>query len=165
MRIDTILLLLVVAISLLGCQHVPKPVTRSGGLVIGTGAVRVDVWVSDACPQDGETVTARATVTNGTIEPHVYDSKDQSVLDLIVTTGGTGGVTTRWSDGKALTPDLTHLELQPGQSKTIEMDLRVPDSGALYDATATLYYSNKFNPAGAYVSFAGPHGCSIIDLP
>jgi hypothetical protein len=27
----------------------------------------------------------------------------------------------RWSDGKPLTADLTHLQLKPGESKTIEM--------------------------------------------
>jgi len=32
----------------------------------------------------------------------------------------------RWSDGKPLTRELTHLELKPGELKTIEMTL-TPD--------------------------------------
>lgn len=164
MRKDVILLLLVLAISLLGCQHVPKPAISTSTLNLGGEGVVTEIWVSDACPQTGEIITARATVTNETSKTQVFDSKDHPVLDLAVGRVGEGAFP-RWSDGKALTPDLTHLELQPGQSKTIQMDLTISDNAALYRAGATFNYDAKGFPIVAGVSFAGPHGCSIIDLP
>ncbi len=164
MRNYVILVWFALAISLLGCQHVPKPASDSGVVSIDSIVV-VEVWVSDKCPENGEIITARATVINKGTKTQVIDLKDRPVLDLAVGKVGEGAFP-RWSDGKALTSDLTHLELQPGQSKTIQMTVTISDNTALYRAGATLYYSAKFpDSVEAGVSFAGPHGCSIIDLP
>jgi len=165
MRRGVILLSLVVAISLFGCQHVPNPVSASSVVSIDSILV-VEVWVSDKCPENGKDITVRATVTNKGTKTQVLDSKDQPVLDLIVTTGGTGGVKTRWSDGKALTPDLTHLELQPGQSKTIEIDRRVTNLNNRFSVEAALFDPARFySPVMPYVLIAPQYGCNIIDLP
>jgi hypothetical protein len=162
-----VLALLVVADFVYDKLYLQQPATGLGGAIIGNGLVAIDVWVSDRCPENGEIVTVRATATNKTIQPQVLELKDQPVFDLGVGIWGTSP--TRWSDGKALTPDLTRLELQPGQGKTIQMDWRVADSTTEYYATATLDYSSAFpnamfnNPdiASATVRFGGWMGCSI----
>lgn len=77
----------------------------------------VTIWLSQRCPDYGETVTLRATVTHRDLRPLVVELKDQPVFDIVV---GYPEVA-RWSEGKPLTPDLTRIELKPGQSKTIEM--------------------------------------------
>jgi len=80
----------------------------------------------------------RATVTNKTSKTQTFETTDVPVLDLLVAYGKGAQ---RWSDGKPLTPDLTHLELQPGQSKTIEMDwIAQPTVGVV---VATFFYSDR----------------------
>jgi hypothetical protein len=49
----------------------------------------------------------------------IIDAKTRPVLDLVV--GGVKGKGFVWSDGKALNPDITRLELKPGQEKTIDV--------------------------------------------
>ncbi len=55
------------------------------------------------------------------------------------------GPIVRWSDGKLLTPDLTRLELKPGESKAIEMDwvVKQPSSGYVFYADANFVYSTR----------------------
>ena len=133
--------LFVLALGLVGCGgHVPNPVTSSSGVNLGGQAVTVDMWASDNCVQPGNVVTLRATVTNKTSKTQVFELKDRPVFDLVVETGGR---TTRWSDGKALTSDLTRLELQPGQSKTIEMDWKALCCDNLV-AGADFFYDARF---------------------
>ena len=120
MRRQIILPMFVLALGLVGCGfHVPHPETTSSVVGIGGGPIVVDMWANDNLVQPGETVKFRATVTNKTSEIFLIDLKDQPVLDIVTKSGGQ---VIRWSDGKALTSDLTHLELKPGESKTIEMD-------------------------------------------
>lgn len=81
------------------------------------------------CASPGDTLTVHATITNNDPHTQVVDLTDQPVLDLVI--GYSSGTTTgnrsiRWSDSKPLTPDLTRLELKPGQSKSIEMKVVVP---------------------------------------
>ncbi len=120
MRRQIILPMLILALGLVGCGiHIPNPVTTSSVVGIGGGPVVVDVWASDNLVQPGETVKLRATVTNKPTQTFLVDLKDQPVLDIVAKSQNR---VTRWSDGKVLTSDLTRLELQPGESKTIEMD-------------------------------------------
>lgn len=154
--------------------YLRQPATGLGGVGIGNGngSLQINVWISNQCPKSGDIITVRGTATNKTLQPRVFELSGKPVFDLQVADRYTR-TATRWSDGKALTPDLTRLELEPSQSKIIEMKYTVPNSGDLYNATANLDYSSlfpnamyKFNDvASATVSFAGPHGCSIIDLP
>ncbi len=120
MRRQIILPMLTIALGLVGCGfHIPNPVASSSGVNLGGQAVTVDMWANDNLVQPGETVKLRATVTNKTTKIFSVDLKDQPVLDIVTKSGGQ---VIRWSDGKALTSDLTHLELKPGESKAIEMD-------------------------------------------
>ncbi len=120
MRRQIILPMLTIALGLVGCGfHIPNPVASSSGVNLGGQAVVVDMWASDNLVQPGETVKFRATVTNKTAKTFSVDLKDLPVLDIVIYVQSK---TTRWSDGKALTSDLTHLELKPGESKAIEMD-------------------------------------------
>jgi len=102
---------------LLGCSPGAKSVTAGYSQFI-----YVELWTNNGCPRVGETVTLRATVTNQSSEPFHAELVDQPVLDLFV--GGT-----RWSERKPLSPDLTQLDLKPGESKSIEMQYVVKAGG------------------------------------
>jgi Intracellular proteinase inhibitor len=147
-------------------QQLHNPATKSGGVRVGNGEVALDLWVSDPCPQDDETITLRATVTNKTNQTQVLQSGGQPVLNLAI--GGPERTQTQWSDGKMLTPDLTHLELQPGQSKSIDMNYKVYDTWNAYYASATLSESAaSWQSANVWLPIAARagHGCVAIDLP
>jgi len=79
--------------------------------------ILVTLWASKNCLDYGETVTLRATATNQGSLPFAIELTDRPVFDIVVGYPEEA----RWSAGKPLTPDLTRLELKPGQSKTIEM--------------------------------------------
>ncbi len=109
----TLTILLATAFSLAGCRGGPvSKENRRGNLF-------VELWASKSCADYGEIVMIRATATNRDSRPLIVELKDQPVFDIIV--GSPVTRMTRWSTGKPLTPDLTRLELKPGESKTIEM--------------------------------------------
>ena len=91
------------------------------------GEFVVTMWASDGCPDTGAMVTLRATLTNDSSQTQVVNLNDQPVLDIII--GNPDRSTVRWSTGKALTPDLTRLELKPTESKTIEMQWKMQWEG------------------------------------
>jgi len=100
------------------------------GSAVREGLV-VEIWASADLVQLGDRVKLRATVTNetnrmSTRRVHIVDLKDRPVFDIVVETD-MRQVLARWSDGKALTRDLTYIELKPGESRTIEMDYKVSD--------------------------------------
>jgi len=70
------------------------------------------------------------------------------VFDLIITDYNGEH---RWSDGKDLTPELTLLELQPGQSKTIEMNWVVQPLTSSLSVNAVLipYSTDSLGPVTA----------------
>ena len=121
------LAVLALASLLIACSHKPDPVYDTSVVDAG-GTLLVEIWASDSCVQTGDTVHLRATVTNKSAKAWQVALKDQPVLDIIVGFNQPKYIT-RWSDGKAMTPDLTRLELNPGKVKTIEMDWQVPKSG------------------------------------
>jgi len=109
---------------LLGGCRAPQPATGSS---IIEGIV-VDVWASSDCVQRGEMVHLRTTATNHGSKTFSVDLTNRPILDLVVKTSGK---TTRWSDGKPLTLELTHLQLKPGESKSIEMNWHAQGSDSL----------------------------------
>ncbi|MBI4786324.1 MAG: hypothetical protein HY782_04680 [Chloroflexi bacterium] len=113
--------LLILVMSLLGCSRPSQPISSTGGIDYTT----VEMWASSDCVQPGEHVQLRATVTNKGSQTQVVDLKDQPVLDIVF--GNPGNPFRRWSNGRPLAPELTQLELKPGEFKTIEMDW-VPDA-------------------------------------
>jgi hypothetical protein len=129
-------MLILIALTLLlsGCYG---PVSTTSGVGIGESSsdfIIVEMWASTSCAQPGDTVHLRATATNTSNRvTWTVDMKDEPVFDITAPI--------RWSAGKPLTPDLTHLELKPGESKSIEMDYVVPKrlSGIVF-AQAQFYY-------------------------
>ncbi len=115
------------------------------------------MWASDNCVQPGDIVVLRATVENRTFKTQIFESKDRPVFDLAVETGG---VTSHWSDGKTLAPDLTRLELQPGQSKAIEMDWKASCCDII-GAGAIFYFDTEGPPLAPGVLINV--GCGILD--
>jgi hypothetical protein len=100
------------AFLLLGCMH------QTVSYTLGGNPYKVEIWASDACPDVSETLTLRATVTNVGSRIQTVELVDQPVLDIVVNVQGKDY---RWSEGKPATPDLTRIELKPGESKNIEM--------------------------------------------
>ncbi len=149
MRWHLIFVIAVLAFMLLGCS---KPVSSTSGVDIG-GTMLVEVWASSDCTQPGDRITLRATVTNHTTKKQVIELTDQPVLDIVVRNQGPP---VHWSDGKLLTPDLTRLELKPGESKAIEMDWTVksPSSGSVFYVDSYFVY----NPRAP----GGPAGSSVL---
>ncbi len=122
---------LLAMVLLLGCRA-SKPATSSSVIE----GIVVDVWASSDCIQPGETLRLRATATNRGTRAHSVQLSDRPVLDLVVRATDK---TTHWSDGKPITPNLTSLELKPGESKTIEMNWLVQCCDSLY-VTASFAY-------------------------
>ncbi len=143
MRLRLILALLALSFLLLGCLS--KPVSSTSGVDIG-GTLLVEIWASSDCTRPGDKITIRATVTNKGSRTQVIELQDQPVLDIWV--GSATSVLARWSDGKALTPELTRLELKPNESRMIEMDWVVaqPASGTVLSFQAPFVYSPRFPP-------------------
>ncbi len=143
MRHYSWLVLIFVAVFLAGCLP-SGPVSQSDG-VHGAENYTVRIWASTDCPSDNQTITVRARVTNDGPQTEVAQSDDEPVLDILVTPLGTGNEevpgTIRWSDGKSLTPDLTRLELKPGESKSIE--LQFPFHAFAYSASARFVHAAK----------------------
>ncbi len=133
-------LVLLLLIFLVACTSAPGPKSSK----IWVDDITVEIWASTACAPPGETVTFRATVTNYGSRPFAVELNDQFVLDIqIKDSPGNANeeiITVHWSDGKPLTADQTRLELNPGQSRTIEMQRTM---GA---RTSALYVSARFIP-------------------
>ena len=92
----------------------------------GSDGLVVELWASNECPRTGDTVTIRATLINQRAQPLRVDLVDHPVLDIAIGNPDTTNI--RWSSGKSLTPEITQLELQPGESKTIEMQYRIDNT-------------------------------------
>ncbi len=88
----------------------------------GQGFLFVDLWANTRCPKAGDTVIARAMVQNKDQYAEVIELKDRPVFDVSIAFNQQGGSLVKsWSDGKPLTPELTRIELKPGESRTIEV--------------------------------------------
>ncbi len=140
MRPYAILFLSFLAILLTGCR-VPQPTSDSRVVNIG-GALVVEVWASTDLAQLGQTVKLRATARNETTHPFSVELNEHPVLDLVISDGV---ATSRWSEGKPLTTELTQLELKPGESKVIELDFTVTRCCNSVGAVAEFIYSSKFD--------------------
>jgi hypothetical protein len=156
----TVFCLLALAV-LIGCS---RPVRGSHGIggIQGT-QVQIAIVASDNCAKQGKTVKLVATVTNLGDSVLTIQLENKPVLDIQVRYETLNGSTTvegkqRWSDGKALTPELVYLQLQPGESKTIEMDwiAQPPTRGRnVVDAQGILQYGvNESDVAIAHAYFS-----------
>lgn len=129
MQYRFILVASILTLVLIGCR--PRSVTDTAT----AGDFVISLWVSTYCAQRGETMTARATITNRSAETQIVESQDQPVFDLIF---GDEKGEHRWSDSKPLTSDLTRIGLEPNESKNIEVQ---------WTATYSAYVTARFiNP-------------------
>lgn len=140
MRLRLPLAMLAISLSFIGCRSGPVSVENWRENHV------VQLWASKSCADYGEIVTIRATATNRDSRPLIVELKDQPVFDIIV--GSPVTRRTRWSTGKPLTPDLTRLELMPGQSKTIEMQWIASEGEGVTARFIdnALYSDNPVNP-------------------
>ncbi len=109
----TVISCFIALFSLAACQY--GPVSSTGGV----GDLRVMVEASTNCTNRGDIVTLRASVVNEGPETFAVELKDRPVLNLCI--GDYPGYSKCWADGRALTSDLTRLQLKQGESKAIEM--------------------------------------------
>ncbi len=115
-RVSTFTFLLL-SLLLLGCMRVPSSERQR------SGDLSVELWASTKCADPGESVTFRATVINGGARTFLVELKDQPVFDIVVSyIIPSGRNEIRWSHDKLLTPDMTRIELKPGESRSIEMN-------------------------------------------
>lgn len=81
----------------------------------------------------GETVHIRFTVTNTSGKRLVLEPREgELAMDIYVDGGYPDFVEMRWSEGRELGPEWIRLELEPGESRTIEWDV-VPPERAFYN--------------------------------
>jgi len=131
-------------ISLLACLLMGCVQRQVSGKAVVDNLV-LELQVSDRCPNYGETVTIRATVTNRDSRPFIVELKDRPLLDISIGYSYSTPSETliRWSDGKPLTSELTRLELEPGESKSVEMAWVVPTGIGFAGVSATVYYDDR----------------------
>ena len=109
-------ILCVLSLTLLGCSKAYNTSQKRGDII-------VYLDVSAVCPKPGETLYTRATVKNWGSQTYRVDLTDQPVFDLSIGFRGEPGKNVvKWSGNKPLTSDLTHIELKPGESRTIELN-------------------------------------------
>ena len=88
----------------------------------------------------GEPVHITFTVTNISDETLEFDGGDKPVIDI-------GIAQEYWSDGQELTPELTRVTLEPGESRTIELVWPTPRT----DLEALSGYGALHISVGGYV--------------
>lgn len=126
-----------IALLMTGCLYRQQPPISNNSFV---NDLVVTMWINNPCVQPGDTVHLRATVANEGSQTEVVDLKDKPVLDIEIFLDKE---TVRWSNGKPLSPELTHLELKSGESKTIEMDWIVSNDNGFHNAYANFVYSDQ----------------------
>lgn len=130
------------------------------GPVSGIGNIdllQIEVSASSSCVKHGEIVNISATATNGDSKTRTIQLHDKPMLDIQMRYSVLNGETSRqveqvWSDGRPLTPELTQIELKPGESKTIEMDwIAQPPSSSrgAVDVTGLLRYGERVDQVAA----------------
>ncbi len=113
--------------------------------------IEVQMWASTSCAQPGDTVHLRATATNRGNRIWTVDTNGEPVFDIITSSDGKP---VRWSDDKLSSPDLTHLELKPGESKTIEMDILISkDLASGYPNGFFTFAQAQFYDSGAFADY------------
>lgn len=125
-----------------GCRPT-GPVTHTANFA----DLLIELRVSSDCVQPGERVKMLATVRNEGTTIHVTSLKEKPVLDIQVLFNAQNvWHAARWSDEQEINAGLTTLELDPGESKSIEYDW-IADSriyGTPATADAVFRYSEQF---------------------
>lgn len=122
----------------LSAHRLPQPPVSTTG---GGGDIEVTMWASSRCARAGDTIHLRATAINRGPRVWLVELQDQPVFDIETSSNGD---TVHWSDGKPMS-ELSRLELKPGESRTLEMDVVVPKNqnyGSI-GAIARYIYSSR----------------------
>jgi len=144
------ILALGVLVVLCACTVHPPPTPDSLVGRATSGDFIVEIWASKLCTFSDDPVIVRGTITNVGIQTRTIDLGDKIVFDLIIA-DPTGEY--RWSDGKPLAPELTRLELGPQETKTLEMQWKVPQNGSPgFLATAQFIDHPKYTDSPVKVS-------------
>lgn len=120
----TFMILSVSAILFTACFQQPVTLGPTGG------PLSIELWVSGSCARPGDTIYARATMTNTSSELQFVAVEDRPVMDLEISSLA-GKI--RFSD----THSLTQLELKPQESKSIELQSKVETGVPLLGVTGT----------------------------
>jgi len=144
----------ILALLLAGCLQRERSVT-AGGIPF-----ELNLWVNNRCPNYGEPVTIRASAINRDSRVHIVEFKDHPILDIYVNYRTRDEILIRWSDGKPSSSDLNHVEIKPGESKSIEMQASIPPGAYNVLVSARLYYEGRSvdNPIGTNMSLT-PNDC------
>ncbi|MGB8648313.1 MAG: hypothetical protein WCF84_23965 [Anaerolineae bacterium] len=149
MPIKTLLILGILMLALIGCFYGPR--SESGGMGINDTSYGVEIYENTSCINRGDILHLHARLTNYGPGTYVFESKNKPVFDMGVILDD---VRVNWSDGKALTPDLTQLELKPDESRTIEMDWVVTGTARSGSAWVNVIYDDLLDfHQGASVPF------------
>lgn len=94
---------------------------------------------------------------------HLVELVNQSVFDLLMGYRTQAGTTNlAWSDGKPKDKNLTRLELAPGETKSIEMKLVVPNPAPNSIGVSARFIDDpRFadHPLSPYIAVYGPSLC------
>lgn len=99
-----------------GC--IPSRAVATRTAYARVGGLALNLWTSRYGLSVGESVDIRFTVENIREKTRVIELADRPVMDISISFDD---VPIRWSDGREITPELTRLVLEPGESKTLEM--------------------------------------------
>lgn len=129
-RLHRVAVTVVVLGLLVGC--IPSRAVPTMVAYAWVGDLTLNLWTSRYGLSVGESVDIRFTVENVGKKTKVIELADRPVMDISIGFRTMGGdqVRIRRSDGREMTPELTRLVLEPGESKTIEMTW-VPDERAM----------------------------------
>lgn len=138
-------------------------ITRATSVTVGGTPFAVELWASAQCVSAGDTLSVRATVTNRDSRAQRVEMTSQPVLDLFIGyRTQAGSINMAWSDGKLLNEQLMRLELAPGESKSIEMKLVVPNPApSSIGISARFFDDARFtdHPLSPFMAIYGPSAC------
>lgn len=138
---------------LTGCLY--GPVSKRAAVGASGGEITVESWASTNCAKLGETVNLHTRLTNSSSNTFSVEMNDRPVFDLCIE--GFGGYKKCWSDGKPLTPDVTRIELKPGQSKDLEMKW-IAEYSSEFGAGGSFYYGSNSRFISGAILVVGVEG-------
>jgi len=92
------------------------------------GPIGLDLSSDKYYVDSGETVRIRFTAINDNDETEVIEPKEGPILDILITYHY-DRIDEWWSEGREIPPEMKRIELDPGESITLEMLWIPPDIG------------------------------------
>jgi hypothetical protein len=117
----TLAVLLVASVFFVSCEQQPSPTFERKSNSRRVGDLGIIVSANRGPVDKGEPVELRFTVVNDGDEKQVIELVDEPVMDIMVCYRLSDDIRVYWSDGREVTAEMRRLELDPGESKTIDM--------------------------------------------